>query len=40
MIRFDIENLTGKEAIELMKQREHHQTRLNSTESIQKSRES
>ena len=32
MIRFDIEHLTGKEAIELMKQREHSQASLNSAE--------
>ena len=39
MIRFDIEHLTGKEAIELMKQRDHNQRCMNSTESIQKSSE-
>jgi len=32
MIRFDIEHLTGKEAIELMKQREQSQASLNSAE--------
>ena len=39
MIRLDIEHLTGKEAIELMKQRDHNQRCMNSTESIQKSSE-
>ena len=39
MIRFDIEHLTGKEAIELMKQREQSQARLNSVESRQKKTE-
>ena len=37
MIRFDIEHLTGKEAIELMKQREQSQTHANTDESNQKS---
>ena len=32
MIRLDIEHLTGKEAIELMKQREQSQASLNSAE--------
>ena len=36
MIRLDIEHLTGKEAIELMKQREQSQACLNSAESRQK----
>lgn len=36
-IRFDIEHLTGKEAIELLKQREQSQTCLNSAEARQKS---
>ena len=35
-IRFDIEHLTGKEAIELMKQREYHQACLDSAESPMK----
>ena len=35
-IRFDIEHLTGKEAIELMKQREHHQACLDPAESPMK----
>ncbi len=39
MIRFDIEHLTGKEAIELMKQREQSQANLNSAESRQKKTE-
>jgi hypothetical protein len=39
MIRFDIEHLTGKEAIELLKQREKSQASLNSAESQQKSTE-
>ena len=39
MIRFDIEHLTGKEAIELMKQREQSQVYLNSAESRQKKTE-
>ena len=39
MIRFDIEHLTGKEAIELMKQREQSQASLNSAESRQKKTE-
>ena len=39
MIRFDIEHLTGKEAIELMKQREQSQACLNSAESRQKKTE-
>ena len=39
MIRFDIEHLTGKEAIELLKQREQSQASLNSAESQQKSTE-
>ena len=38
-IRFDIEHLTGKEAIELMKQREQSQACLNSAESRQKKTE-
>ena len=39
MIRFDIEHLTGKEAIELMKQREQSQASLNSADSRQKKTE-
>ena len=39
MIRFDIEHLTGKEAIELMKQREQSQASLRSAESRQKKTE-
>ena len=39
MIRFDIEHLTGKEAIELMKQREQSQACLNSAELRQKKTE-
>ena len=39
MIRFDIEHLTGKEAIELLKLREQSQASLNSAESQQKSTE-
>ena len=39
MIRFDIEHLTGKEAIELMKQRAQSQACLNSAESRQKKTE-
>ena len=39
MIRFDIEHLTGKEAIELMKQREQSQACLNSAELQQKKTE-
>ena len=39
MIRLDIEHLTGKESIELMKQREQSQTSLNSAESLQKKTE-
>jgi hypothetical protein len=39
MIRFDIEHLTGKEAIELMKQREQSQACLNSAELRQKKAE-
>ena len=39
MIRFDIEHLTGKEAKELMKQREQSQASLNSAESLQKKTE-
>ncbi len=39
MIRLDIEHLTGKEAIELMKQREQSQASLNSAESRQKKTE-
>ncbi len=39
-IRFDIEHLTGKEAIELIKQRERNQTCLDSAESQQNSSES
>jgi hypothetical protein len=39
MIRLDIEHLTGKEAIELMKQREQSQACLNSAESRQKKTE-
>ena len=39
MIRFDIEHLTGKEAIELMKQREQSQASLNSAELRQKKTE-
>lgn len=35
-IRFDIEHLTGKEAIELMKQREQHQASLDPAESPMK----
>ena len=38
-IEFDIEHLTGKEAIELMKQREQSQASLNSAESRQKKTE-
>ena len=37
MLRMDIEHLTGKEAIELLKQREQSQACLNSAESRQKS---
>jgi nitroimidazol reductase NimA-like FMN-containing flavoprotein (pyridoxamine 5'-phosphate oxidase superfamily) len=39
MVRFDIEHLTGKEAIELMKQREQRQACLNSAELRQKKTE-
>lgn len=39
MLRFDIEHLTGKEAIELLKQREQSHVCLNSAESRQKSTE-
>jgi hypothetical protein len=39
MVRFDIEHLTGKEAIELMKQREQSQACLNSAELRQKKTE-
>ena len=39
MIRLDIEHLTGKEAIELMKQREQSQACLNSAELRQKKAE-
>ena len=39
MIRLDIEHLTGKEAIELMKQREQSQASLNSAELRQKKTE-
>ena len=39
MIRLDIEHLTGKEAIELMKQREQSQASLNSAEPLQKKTE-
>ena len=39
MVRFDIEHLTGKEAIELMKQREQRQACLNSAEVRQKKTE-
>jgi nitroimidazol reductase NimA-like FMN-containing flavoprotein (pyridoxamine 5'-phosphate oxidase superfamily) len=39
MVRFDIEHLTGKEAIELMKKREQRQACLNSAELRQKKTE-
>ena len=39
MICFDIEHLTGKEALELMKQREQSQASLRSAESRQKKTE-